>query len=120
MQEAAQVLMSENRKLRKMHAQIGEQVVSLINTDLIRNKVQWKEKVESISKIMETMTSSKDQSLLKKWKVHWDFQIFKALELQYKFGLQSLNQNLSEIKAEIVVQSKAIMFKPSIEELRGK
>jgi dynein heavy chain 2 len=112
--------MTENRKLRKMHGQIGDQVVSLVNIDLIRNKPHWKEKADSIGRIIESMTTSKDPPLLKKWKVHWDFQIFKALELQYKFGLQSLNEHLNEIKADIIVQSKCISFRPSIEELRGK
>lgn len=35
------------------------------------------------------------------WKAHWDHQLYKALEFQYKMGLEALNENLPEIKVDI-------------------
>ena len=35
------------------------------------------------------------------WKAHWDHQLYKALEFQYKMGLEALNENLPEIKIDI-------------------
>lgn len=35
------------------------------------------------------------------WKSHWDRQLYKALEYQYKMGLESLNENLPEIKVDL-------------------
>jgi dynein heavy chain 2 len=39
---------------------------------------------------------------MKPWKMHWDRQLYKALEHQYQLGLVVLNQNLPEIKIELI------------------
>ena len=39
---------------------------------------------------------------MKPWKLHWDIQLYKALEHQYQLGLEVLNENLPEIKVELV------------------
>lgn len=39
------------------------------------------------------------------WKMHWDRQLYKALEHQYQMGLEALNENLPEIKVELVFRS---------------
>ena len=39
---------------------------------------------------------------MKPWKMHWDRQLYKALEHQYQLGLVALNQNLPEIKIELI------------------
>lgn len=39
---------------------------------------------------------------MKTWKMHWDRQLYKALEHQYQIGLEALNENLPEIKVELV------------------
>lgn len=36
------------------------------------------------------------------WQLHWDQQLYKALEHQYQMGLESLNENLPEIKIELI------------------
>lgn len=38
---------------------------------------------------------------MKSWKMHWDRQLYKALEHQYQMGLEALNENLPEIKVEL-------------------
>jgi len=35
------------------------------------------------------------------WKTHWDHQLYKALEFQYRMGLEALNENLPEIRVDI-------------------
>ena len=39
---------------------------------------------------------------MKPWKAHWDRQLYKALEHQYQMGLEGLNENLPEIKVELI------------------
>ena len=39
--------------------------------------------------------SEKDSRM---WVLHWDHQMYKALESSYQMGLESLNENLPEIK----------------------
>lgn len=38
---------------------------------------------------------------MKTWKMHWDRQLYKALEHQYQMGLEGLNENLPEIRVEL-------------------
>ena len=43
---------------------------------------------------------SKDN--MRPWRIHWDRQLYKGLEHQYQMGLESLNNNLTEIKIEVI------------------
>lgn len=45
-QEAANDIMNENRRLRKLHLSIIEQVIILFDIDLVKSKHLWKEKVD--------------------------------------------------------------------------
>lgn len=35
--------------------------------------------------------------LLQLWRQHWDFQLYKALDVQYRVGLESINKTLPEV-----------------------
>jgi dynein heavy chain 2 len=52
------------------------------------------------------------------WILHWDHQIYKALEASYQMGLESLNENLPDIKIELIFQNKRLEFKPPMESIR--
>lgn len=45
--------------------------------------------------------------------------MYKALEAGYEMGLESLNENLSEMRAELVFTQRLLQFKPPLEELRA-
>lgn len=45
--------------------------------------------------------------------------MYKALEAGYQMGLESLNENLSEMRAELVFSQRVLQFKPPLEELRA-
>ena len=38
---------------------------------------------------------------MRPWQLHWDHQLYKALEHQYQLGLEALNEHLPEIKVEL-------------------
>ena len=42
------------------------------------------------------------------------------MEIQYSQGLNSLNETLPEITSDLVFQSKQLMFRPALEELKAK
>ena len=44
--------MLEIRQLRKLHAQLGEQTVELMNTDLLRSRKVWNEKVAAMNRLV--------------------------------------------------------------------
>ena len=52
LQTAAEKLSTENRKLRKLHQQITDIAVNLINTDLLRQQQKWKENLYEIRQII--------------------------------------------------------------------
>ena len=56
---------------------------------------------------------------MKPWLAHWDRQLYKILEYQYQLGLDTLNENMPEIKCELTFRHK-IQFRPPIEELKSK
>ncbi|XP_033109038.1 cytoplasmic dynein 2 heavy chain 1-like [Anneissia japonica] len=103
LQSAAERLTTENRRLRKIHNTIAEKVVYLMNVDLLRQPSRWKEGLNEIRNIMADL-HSKGYKLedMKTWKLHWDRQLYKALEHQYQMGLEALHENLPEIKVEII------------------
>jgi len=118
--EGAERLRSVNRRLRNGHQQVAHEVVQLANISLLRQRDQWKQKLMQISKSIDvTVTSCGCQPQhAKPWRAHWDYQIFKIMEVQYRFGLESLNENLSEMKADLVLTNKQLRLKPSLQELK--
>ena len=49
-----------------------------------------------------------------------DKELFKALEVQYKTGLENLSENLPDIKADITFTNKQLTFRPPLEELKSR
>lgn len=49
-------------------------------------------------------------SNMRSWRLHWDHQLYKALEFQYQSGLQNLNQHLTDIPVELVYRSACSLF----------
>ncbi|XP_071483964.1 LOW QUALITY PROTEIN: cytoplasmic dynein 2 heavy chain 1-like [Diadema antillarum] len=122
LQGAAEKLTTENRRLRKWHYTVSEKVVSLMSIDLLRQQPRWKEGLQEIRGIMASLEAQgyKSQDMKSKWKMHWDRQLYKALEHQYQMGLEALNENLPEIKVELVYRQQSLQFRPPIEEIRAK
>jgi dynein heavy chain 2 len=117
LKDAAEKFTAENRKLRKYHLMISERVSQLFNIDLLRFREKWLDQVSSIIKVFAQLESENYKNM-DGWKIHWDYQIYKALEHQYQLGLESLNENLPEIKVDVVFKDKQIQFSPTFEKLR--
>lgn len=117
-QEACNDLMKGNRRIRKNHTDIVDNIVSMMNIDLLKNKNIWKEKLDLIKRIIDTLKVNVKYS--KPWRVHLDYQLHKALEYQYKMGLESLNENFTVIEADLVYQDKTVKFRPPMEQLKAK
>jgi dynein heavy chain 2 len=117
--KAAEKITSENRKLRKYHVMIGERVARLMNMDLLKHEEKWQQIVQEIRQTMDTLENQHGYKNTKQWRLHWDYQLFKALEFQYKLGLESLHQNLTEIRVELIYKQHQLQFRPPFEEIRS-
>ena len=110
-----------NRRLRTLHAQIEErvrifcaiiyecktitiiQVLTLFNTDLHRHQEKWKSLLTEIRQVFKDAEAlGFHEKNMKAWKAHWDRQLYKALECQYLIGLESLDQQIPDIKVELI------------------
>jgi dynein heavy chain 2 len=120
LQGAAEKLSTENRKLRKLHQKISDAAVALMSTDLLRQQAKWKDYLFEIRQtIGEATQMGFNEANMKPWLAHWDRQLYKALEYQYKLGLDTLNENMPEIKVELTFRQR-IQFRPPIEEIKSK
>jgi dynein heavy chain 2, cytosolic len=118
LQDAAEKLSSENRSLRKVHESLISQTIALMSIDLLRQTELWKGKWRGIKERMSAVRSRYSERDCRSWVLHWDYQIYKALEASYQMMLESLNENLPEIKTELVFVNKRLDFKPPLENIR--
>ena len=119
-QARANDLIAENRKLRKVHMNIIDMTVELMNIDLLRNKVVWTDKLSKMRRIIETVTKPRTPKICQLWLKHLNYQLYKALEHQYQMGLESLNESLPEIPADLVYRNKTVELRPTFEELKKR
>ena len=96
-------LINENRKLRKVHLTLTDQIIELMNVDLLKNQVVWKDNLKKMRIIIESVTKTRQPEMCKLWLTHLNFQLYKALEFQYQMGLESLNEHLPEIPCELML-----------------
>ncbi|KAH3831149.1 hypothetical protein DPMN_104411, partial [Dreissena polymorpha] len=121
LQAAAERLTSENRKLRKCHYTVSDKVQTLMSVDLLRQDKRWKEGLVDIRHLMADLVQKGFiPEHMAPWKAHWDRQLYKALEFQYKMGLEALNENLPEIRVDITYRQRHLQFNPPFEEVKAK
>ena len=80
MQARATDLIAENRKLRKVHLSVTDMVIELMNIDLLKNRGLWKENLNKMKRIIETVTKTRTPEMCKRWLQHLNHQLYKALE----------------------------------------
>jgi dynein heavy chain 2, cytosolic len=119
-QKAANDLMTENRRLRKVHFEILEKIKDLQGIDLLKFRQMWKDKLNEIRRNIDSVSENKDPQGLLIWKTSLDKELYKALEIQYKLGLENLSQNLPDIKIDLAFINKSLQFRPPLEEIRSK
>ncbi|CAM9144794.1 unnamed protein product [Heterosigma akashiwo] len=118
LQGAADSLSLENRRLRKAHAALGQQVAGLMNVEMLKQRDLWKARWTTLKETVTALAKKYPKDRMKKWLLHWDHQLYKAVEAGYQMGLESLNENLGELKCELTFAQKALQFKPALEEMR--
>ncbi len=79
------------------------QTVQLMSVDLLRQHQRWKSILMDMRHMMASLIQEGfNPNNMKSWRLHWDHQLYKAMEHQYQLGLESLNENLPEIKIELI------------------
>ena len=121
LQNAANDLNVEIRRLKKAHSTVLDYVCQLLNYDLISNKVKWKELLKKSRKIVEEICEKyTDEKMTIEWRNHWNIQLYKVLKIQYTLSLEKFFSNVPEITCQVLVKNKNLEFSPSTEDLKVK
>ena len=95
----------------------GEKVCALFAMDLVRQKEAWKRAVKELRAIFLNLETEFRKDLQGAWRVHWDHQLYKALEYQYHRGLETLNEMLPQVTVNLVFKQRKLQFDPPLEEI---
>jgi len=68
-----------------------------MNIDLLRSKQVWIDKAQQVKLMVQQETKGRPGDMCRLWLTDINQQIYKALEYQYRIGLESLNENLPDI-----------------------
>eukprot|EP01013_Petalomonas_cantuscygni_P031314 TRINITY_DN574_c0_g2_i1.p1 TRINITY_DN574_c0_g2~~TRINITY_DN574_c0_g2_i1.p1 ORF type:complete len:4319 (+),score=1484.83 TRINITY_DN574_c0_g2_i1:236-13192(+) len=118
LQKAADMLMGEHRRLRRAHDEIGEIVVTLMKTNLVQDEGGWRAGMRDIREKLVNLERLHGYKNMDAWLLFWDYQLYKALEIQWKQGLEMLSEFLAEVKVELVYKEGQVVFRPAFEEIR--
>jgi dynein heavy chain 2 len=119
-QKMATELINENRKLRRVHINVTTEVIELMNIDLLKSPQDWDNKMNQIKRMVDQEAKGRPADLCRLWLTHINFQLYKALEFQYRMGLESLNESLPEISADLVYRGQKMEFRPPFEALKQR
>mmetsp|Transcript_41826 Transcript_41826/g.82044 ORF Transcript_41826/g.82044 Transcript_41826/m.82044 type:complete len:4055 (+) Transcript_41826:307-12471(+) len=117
---AVEALTVRNRKLRAVHVTLADHVSELMSTDLLKSRDSWIDKIKELQTIFNREERLTDAGSMTVWRHHWDHQLYKAFELQYRSCLEDLNENLMDIQVDLFYSRKRLNFRPPLEDLRSK
>ncbi|OUC49685.1 ATPase family protein [Trichinella nativa] len=121
LQEAAERITVLNRQLQYYHQQICQKVLMLMDINLLHHQKKWKDSLAEIREIFrDAARLNINANNMKPWIIHWDWQLYKVLDYQYRLGLIKFSDTLSKMKVEILFSQKKLKLKPPIEEIRSK
>ncbi|KRX18927.1 Cytoplasmic dynein 2 heavy chain 1 [Trichinella nelsoni] len=121
LQEAAERITVLNRQLQYYHQQICQKVLMLMDINLLHHQKKWKDSLAEIREIFrDAARLNISANNMKPWIIHWDWQLYKVLDYQYRLGLIKFSDTLSKMKVEILFSQKKLKLKPPIEEIRSK
>uniref|UniRef100_A0A0N5CE75 Cytoplasmic dynein 2 heavy chain 1 n=1 Tax=Strongyloides papillosus TaxID=174720 RepID=A0A0N5CE75_STREA len=121
LQKAAEKLTLHNRRLRRVHEEIMEIICKMMELDLLRSEEKWKQCLSDIrGKINDEKRYVGDVTNMNPWNIHVDRQLYKALYLQYLWGIECLQNQINKIHVQLVFKHNIIQFVPSFEEIKMK
>ena len=121
MQVAAEQLSAENRSLRRVHLALVDDVTSLMGIDMLRQAGTWQARYAQIKQRFAALTRQHSPDATAHFALHWDHQLYKAVEAAYRLGLECLNEHLPEQRCELVFDAKTrvLRLNPPLHALRA-
>ncbi|KAK9815706.1 hypothetical protein WJX72_008353 [[Myrmecia] bisecta] len=119
LQQVAQQLTEKNRRLRHWHKLVGDKVVALMGCELVRGRERWASGVRELREVFVAVEREGfPEASQAGWRLHWDYQLYKALEHQYRRGLECIGETLPQTEIRIVFKQKRLQYEPALEDIR--
>lgn len=95
------------------------QIVSLMDLDLLREQGRWRETLMLLRcRLAEVAnTGGYPADHMRSWLAHLDRQLYKALAVQYRLGLENLNHRMPEMRIDLIYHQSQLTFQPPFEEV---
>ncbi|CAI5438007.1 unnamed protein product [Caenorhabditis angaria] len=121
LQTAEQKLSNRNRRLRNVHMELIEMVEKLMDLNLLKQNNEWRDIVIKIKSKMkdEELIHGATRKNMRTWMIHWDYQLYKAMLIQYEWGIESIQTQIPTIAVNLVFVDQKIQLRPPIEEIRS-
>jgi dynein heavy chain 2 len=126
LQRKADELGAANRRLRALHGAMCDAVAALMEVDMLRQRdslwrERWAQLRELFARFCAPFVAQLGAASVKGWARHWDMQLYKAVEADYRTGLERLAESIPEMRADVVfsAQARGPAFRPPLEELRA-
>ena len=97
-----------------------KEVSELMSIDLLKQKQVWHDKMNQIKQMVDAEIRNRPKDLCTLWLKQINQEVYKALEIQYRMGLECINQNLPEISIELVLRKGSLDFRPNFDQLKMK
>ena len=110
-------LATKNARLRTAHGRMIQLCIQLMKTDLVRDRDQWRKGVNEMRKIKDEVVREGFLHTTS-WVKHIDIQLYKALDFQYKLGLECCHETLTPMEVKLVFKQKKLAFDPPLEEIK--
>ena len=117
LQDAINQLSKDNNLLSGYHETLKKTIIKLMSTDLLKQSVVWKDELRNMRDSIASL-ERKGYSNLQLFELHWDYQLYKALEHQLILFLIDSKDKLPDINIDIVFRQQQLQLRPTIEDIR--
>ena len=118
--KSAEAFKMKNEAIKREHLRLEDLTLQLVETDLVRRMDKWKEIILNIREKVQIIKDSYGEEESSNWRLHWDKQLYKVLELHYASGLSTLVDRLPDISLDLIIRDDQISFRPELENARAR
>ncbi|CAD6239204.1 GSCOCG00008639001-RA-CDS, partial [Cotesia congregata] len=121
LKEYVQKFARQNSELATKHMYLRDLVANLLKgevVNLIGSQVAWKDTLKTMRSVVDDVDANYGNT--KAWKLHWDRQLLKVLDVAYRAALPNLVKKLPELQIELIFRDNKLQWRPSVEEIRAK
>ncbi|KAH7706719.1 cytoplasmic dynein 2 heavy chain 1, partial [Aphelenchoides avenae] len=118
LKDASYKLTTHNRRLRKVHEEVMEKIVRLVSTENLDEEKWNAALLEVRQKFADEERKIANRSNARPWAIHLDRQLYKALQVQFQWSLESLQSQLPTIHTQLVFREQSLQLRPGLEEVR--